>query len=68
MTDMLNDSRDSGNGFYSSLWLPVLLLGSLLVITLVMEFILTWQSHERLQPINRHIMQMAKLQGANIEL
>jgi two-component system, NtrC family, sensor kinase len=68
MTDMRYESRDSRNGFYSSLWLPVLLLGGLLVITLVMEFILTWQSHERLQPINRHIMQMAKLQGANIEL
>jgi two-component system, NtrC family, sensor kinase len=53
---------------YSSLWMPAMLLGGLLVLTLVMEFVLTWQSRERLQPINRHISQMVKLQGANIAL
>jgi signal transduction histidine kinase len=68
MSKIHNDSHDSGAWSYFSLWLPVMLLGGLLVTTLVMEFVLTWQSHQRLQPINRHITQMAKLQGANIEL
>jgi len=53
---------------YSSLWLPAVLLGGLLVVTLLMEFVLTWQSHQRIQPINQHIDQMVRLLGANIEL
>jgi signal transduction histidine kinase len=53
---------------YGSLWLPAALLGGLLVVTLGTEFVLAWQSHQRLQPISRHIGQMVKLQAVNIEL
>ena len=53
---------------YASLWLPAVVLGGLLVVTLLMEFVLTWQSHQRIQPINQHIDQMVKLQGVNTEL
>jgi two-component system NtrC family sensor kinase len=53
---------------YASLWLPAAVLGGLLVVTLLMEFVLTWQSHQRIQPINQHIDQMVKLQGVNAEL
>ncbi len=65
---MRNSSRDSNVRFYSSLWLPAALLGGLLMVTLVMEFMLAWQSHQRLQPINRHITQLVRLQVTNIEL
>jgi len=65
---MHNNSPDSGVRFYSSLWLPAALLGGLLMVTLTMEFMLAWQSHQRLQPINRHITQLVKLQVTNIEL
>lgn len=60
--------RGSALSRYSSLWLPAALLGGLLVLTLVMELVLAWQSRERLEPINRHIAQMVKLQNANLEL
>lgn len=68
MAQKHNNLHDTGAWFYSSLWVPALLLGGLLVLTLLMEFVLTWQSHQRIQPINRHIDQMVKLQSANIEL
>ncbi|HED18859.1 MAG TPA: sensor histidine kinase [Gammaproteobacteria bacterium] len=68
MAEMRNNSRDSNVWFHSSLWLPVALLGSLLMVTLAMEFMLAWQSYQRLQPINRHITQLVRLQIANVEL
>jgi len=69
---LMNDKRSklykTGTRLFSSLWLPAAVLGALLVVTLVMEFVLTWQSHQRLQPVNRHIAQMVKLQNANLAL
>ncbi len=68
MAEMDNNLRDSGIRFYSSLWLPAALLGGLLVMSLVIEFALAWQAQQRLQPVNRHIAQLVKLQSTNIEL
>jgi signal transduction histidine kinase len=68
MSNSAAQTSGIGPWMYSSLWLPAALLGGLLVVTLVMEVVLTWQSHQRIRPINQHIDQMVKLQGANIEL
>ena len=53
---------------YSSLWMPAVLLGGLLLLTLIMEFVLTWQAHDRIRPLNAHIAQIVRLQNANINL
>ena len=68
MAEMGNNLRDAGVRFYSSLWLPAALLGGLLVMTLIGEFVLAWQAQQQLQPINQHIVQLVRLQSTNIEL
>ena len=68
MGELRKFPTDWGASLYVSLWLPAALLGGLLVLTLATQFVLAWQSHQRLQPMNRHIAEIVKLQNVNIEL
>jgi signal transduction histidine kinase len=62
------DGPGYGYYFYFSVWLPAAVLGTLLVIVLVFEVALSWKAHVRLEPVNRHIVQMDRMQSANLEL
>lgn len=61
-------SAESGYRYYLSLWFPAAVLGSLLVIVLIIQLVLSWKAHERLMPVTRHLTQMNRLQGVNLEL
>jgi two-component system NtrC family sensor kinase len=59
---------DSGAHYYMSLWLPAAVLGALLIVTLTLQVVTAWKSHQQLAPINSHIALMVRLQGVNLEL
>jgi two-component system, NtrC family, sensor kinase len=53
---------------YTSVLLPAAVLGGLLIVTLVIQLILSWQAHRRLAPAYTHVSQMVRLQNTNLEL
>lgn len=59
---------DQRSGYFPSLLLPASVLGGLLVITLMIQLVLSWQAHRRLEPIQGHILQMSRLQDVNLSL
>jgi len=65
---MSEQPGDSGYRYYVSLWFPAAVLGSLLIIVLIIQLVLSWKAHERLAPVNHHLVQMTRLQGVNLEL
>ncbi|MGD8842489.1 MAG: ATP-binding protein [Gammaproteobacteria bacterium] len=54
--------------YYVSLWLPAAVLMVLLILVLIIQVALSWRAHTQLIPVNRHVTQMTRLQGANLEL
>lgn len=68
MTESSAHTHSPGSRFFPSVLLPAVVLGGLLVITLTIQVLLAWQAHQRLAPVNRHIAQMARLQGVNLDL
>lgn len=61
-------SRGARSGYFSSTLLPASVFGGLLVLTLLMQLILSWQAHRRLVPATEHIARMARLQDINLAL
>jgi two-component system, NtrC family, sensor kinase len=54
--------------YYTSLWLPTTLIGAMVIMVLVIEVVLSWRTHTQLVPVNSHVSQMTRLQGASLEL
>lgn len=65
---MSERSGDSEYRYILSLWLPAAVLGTLLVLVLVVQVVLSWKARLQLAPVDRHLTQMARLQDANLEL
>jgi two-component system NtrC family sensor kinase len=66
--DPSEHSRSSSSPYYISVLLPSAVLGGLLIVTLAIQVILSWQSHRRLVPVSGHTSHMVKLQSLNFEL
>lgn len=49
-------------GGMPSLWLPVSILGGLLLLSLVIQLTLAWLSYDRVRPVDRHVGHLEKLQ------
>ena len=45
------------------LWIPLAVLGSLLVVSLVVQLTLAWMSYSRILPVDRHVVHLEKLQS-----
>jgi len=61
-------TRSASSRYYPSVLLPAAVLGGLLIVTLTIQVLISWKAHRRLAPVNAHISQMVRLQGANLEL
>jgi signal transduction histidine kinase len=68
MKEMQQSARSSGSRYYPSVFLPVAVLGCLLIITLTLQVFLSWQAHRRLATVTGHMSQMVRLQDVNLEL
>ena len=65
---MPEQAQESGYRYYISLWLPVAVLGTLLVFVLVIQLLLSWKTHAQLAPVNSHLTQVNRLQVVNLAL
>ncbi|WP_031434091.1 sensor histidine kinase [Methylomarinum vadi] len=49
--------------FSLPIWIPVSLLGALLLISLIIQLLLAWQSLQRIEPVSRHMAHLEDLQA-----
>jgi C4-dicarboxylate-specific signal transduction histidine kinase len=45
------------------LWIPIAVLGGLLLVSLVVQLTLAWLSYDRILPVNRHVDHLERLQN-----
>lgn len=65
---MLRHEGEIRYRYYVSLWLPAAVVGALLVLVLIMQLTLSWMERAQLDPVNRHMNLMLRLQTTNLEL